>query len=133
RGIHRNGAYVTILPCPVGNAQNGQPNRSRTDPGNSRAIAERPPPCRSAGHRKDSSDERHRERGWLRMAISFEAQEDATPVAVEYLIDSARTAYKAKAVEAIHAVAEKFEGAVANREVIRDPLPAEANRIVNDK
>ena len=67
------------------------------------------------------------------MAISFEAKEDATPVAVEDLIDAARTAYKGNAVEAMQAVAEKFQGLAANREFIRDALLAELNRIANER
>jgi len=67
------------------------------------------------------------------MAISFEAKEDATPVAVEDLIDAARTAYKGNSVEAMQAVAEKFQGLAANREFIRDALLAELNRIANER
>lgn len=67
------------------------------------------------------------------MAISFETKDNAAPVTVEDLIDSARKAYKGNGVEAMLSLAEQFQGLAANREFIRDALIAELRRIAGEK
>ena len=67
------------------------------------------------------------------MAYSYAAKDDATPVAVDELIDAARKAYKGNGVEAMHTIAEKFQGLAANREFIRDALIAELQRIAGER
>ena len=67
------------------------------------------------------------------MAISYQAKENATPIEVGDLIDSARKAYKGDGVEAMQAVAEKLQALAANREYIRDALIAELSRIAREQ
>lgn len=68
------------------------------------------------------------------MAISFEAKDGATSVAVEDFIDAARKAYTGNnAVEAMQTVAGMLQGLAANHEYIRDALLAELNRIADER
>jgi len=67
------------------------------------------------------------------MAISFEAKNDATPAAVEDVIDAARKAYTGDAVEAMHRIAGMFQALGANRAFLRDALLAELNRIAGEQ
>src|SRR5690242_20154151 len=67
------------------------------------------------------------------MAISFEANNDRTPVSADDFIESARNAYKGHGVDAMLSVATEFQALAANREFIRDALIAELKRIGGEK
>jgi hypothetical protein len=67
------------------------------------------------------------------MAISIAAKPNPTPVEVEDFIGAIRSAYKGNSVEAMQAVADKFQALAANREFIRDALLAELKRIAAER
>jgi hypothetical protein len=67
------------------------------------------------------------------MAYSFAAGTEPASTDVDDFIDAIRTAYKGNSVEAMLAVAEKFQALAANREFIRDALLAELKRIAAER
>ena len=67
------------------------------------------------------------------MAISIAAKTNPAPVEVGDFIGAVRNAYKGNSVEAMQAVAEKFQALAANREFIRDALLAELKRIAAER